>query len=138
MFTSPIFLGTLALLGVSLMACTSTTQIPIIKVARRSGLILEFCNCYYKKVIGSVLFKRTLFCRWSFVHSPDTIKKQEFSDTLPNASVQDFGVILMGAGYEVNKIHCELIFNLSLSLIHAVFSYFRCRKTEDPNIFIRS
>ncbi|KAL1811913.1 hypothetical protein ACET3Z_021978 [Daucus carota] len=73
MFTSPIFLGTLALLGVSLMACTSTTQIPIVKVARR----------------------------WSFVHSPDTIKKQEFSDTLPSASLQDLGVILMGAGYEV-------------------------------------
>ncbi|KAL8096993.1 cytochrome c biogenesis protein CCS1, chloroplastic [Apium graveolens] len=73
MFTSPIFLGILALLGASLMACTSTTQIPIVKVARR----------------------------WSFVHSPDKIKKQEFSDTLPSASVQDLGVILMGAGYEV-------------------------------------
>lgn len=73
MFTSPIFLGILVLLGASLMACTSTTQIPIVKVARR----------------------------WSFVHSPDTIKKQEFSDTLPSASVQDLGVILMGAGYEV-------------------------------------
>lgn len=35
MFSSPIFLGTLALLGASLMACTYTTQIPLVKVARR-------------------------------------------------------------------------------------------------------
>lgn len=49
------------------------------------------------------LFNVTLSCRWSFVHSSDTIKKQEFSDTLPSASVQDLGVILMGAGYEVNN-----------------------------------
>lgn len=40
-------------------------------------------------------------CRWSFLHSADSIRKQEYSDTLPNASVQDLGVILMGAGYEV-------------------------------------
>lgn len=37
MFSSPIFLGMLALLGASLMACTYTTQIPLIKVSRRSG-----------------------------------------------------------------------------------------------------
>lgn len=42
-----------------------------------------------------------LVCRWSFLHSTDSIRKQEYSDTLPNASVQDLGVILMGAGYEV-------------------------------------
>lgn len=35
MFSSPIFLGTLVLLGASLMACTYTTQIPLVKVARR-------------------------------------------------------------------------------------------------------
>lgn len=35
MFTSPIFLGVLALLGASLMACTYTTQLPLIKVSRR-------------------------------------------------------------------------------------------------------
>ncbi|KAG6421527.1 hypothetical protein SASPL_118083 [Salvia splendens] len=73
MFSSPVFLGTLILLGASLMACTYTTQIPLVKVARR----------------------------WSFLHSADSIRKQEYSDTLPNASVQDLGVILMGAGYEV-------------------------------------
>ncbi|KAI4366888.1 hypothetical protein MLD38_022694 [Melastoma candidum] len=73
MFSSPIFLGNLALLGVSLIACTYTTQIPLLKVSRR----------------------------WNFLYSSDAIKKQEFSDTLPNASVQDLGVILMGSGYEV-------------------------------------
>lgn len=35
MFSSPVFLGLLALLAASLMACTYTTQIPIVKVARR-------------------------------------------------------------------------------------------------------
>lgn len=40
MFSSPIFLGTLSLLGASLMACTYTTQIPIVKVARRFVLCL--------------------------------------------------------------------------------------------------
>ncbi|KAJ6716718.1 CYTOCHROME C BIOGENESIS PROTEIN CCS1 CHLOROPLASTIC [Salix koriyanagi] len=39
--------------------------------------------------------------RWNYLHSADAIRKQEFSDNLPRASVQDLGVILMGAGYEV-------------------------------------
>ncbi|XP_058080926.1 cytochrome c biogenesis protein CCS1, chloroplastic [Magnolia sinica] len=73
MFSSPVFLGMLVLLAASLMACTYTTQIPLVKVARR----------------------------WSFLHSADVIRKQEFSDSLPRASIQDLGVILMGAGYEV-------------------------------------
>ncbi|XP_065857600.1 cytochrome c biogenesis protein CCS1, chloroplastic [Euphorbia lathyris] len=73
MFSSPIFLGMLVLLGASLMACTYTTQIPLVKVARR----------------------------WNFSHSADAIRKQEFSDSLPRASIRDLGVILMGAGYEV-------------------------------------
>ncbi|OMO63436.1 hypothetical protein COLO4_32466 [Corchorus olitorius] len=73
MFSSPIFLGTLVLLGLSLMACTYTTQIPLVKVARR----------------------------WSFLQTADAIKKQEFSDSLPRASIKDLGVILMGSGYEV-------------------------------------
>ncbi|OWM83787.1 hypothetical protein CDL15_Pgr004218 [Punica granatum] len=73
MFSSPIFLGMLALLAASLMACTYTTQIPIVKVARR----------------------------WKFMSSPEAIRKQEYSDTLPRASIEDLGVILMGAGYEV-------------------------------------
>ncbi|CAH1418096.1 unnamed protein product [Lactuca virosa] len=73
MFSSPVFLGTLILLGASLMACTYTTQIPMVKVARR----------------------------WSFVHSSKTIRKLEFADSLPKASIQDLGVVLSGAGYEV-------------------------------------
>jgi len=35
MFSSPVFLGVLALLGASLMACTYTTQLPLITVSRR-------------------------------------------------------------------------------------------------------
>lgn len=73
MFTSPVFLGMLILLAASLMACTYTTQIPIVKIARR----------------------------WSFKYSADAICKQEFSDSLPKASIQDLGIVLMGAGYEV-------------------------------------
>ncbi|KAG2534939.1 hypothetical protein PVAP13_9NG075400 [Panicum virgatum] len=73
MFSSPVFLGLLALLALSLMACTYTTQLPMVKVARR----------------------------WSFTQSGERIKKQEFADSLPRASIQDLGVILMGAGYEV-------------------------------------
>ncbi|XP_074559447.1 cytochrome c biogenesis protein CCS1, chloroplastic [Curcuma longa] len=73
MFTSPVFLGLLILLACSLMACTYTTQIPLVKVARR----------------------------WSFRHSAEAIRKQDFADSLPKASVEDLGIILMGAGYEV-------------------------------------
>ncbi|KAK1275994.1 hypothetical protein QJS04_geneDACA016035 [Acorus gramineus] len=73
MFTSPVFLGMLVLLAASLMACTYTTQIPLVKVAKR----------------------------WSFMHSAESIRKQEFTDSLPRASIRDLGVMLMGAGYEV-------------------------------------
>ncbi|BAT90898.1 hypothetical protein VIGAN_06219100 [Vigna angularis var. angularis] len=73
MFSSPVFLGVLALLGASLMACTYTTQLPLITVSRR----------------------------WSFLHSAEAIRKQEFSESLPRASIQDVGTLLMGAGYEV-------------------------------------
>ncbi|CAJ2679198.1 cytochrome c biogenesis protein CCS1 chloroplastic-like [Trifolium pratense] len=73
MYSAPIFLGMLALLGASLIACTYTTQLPLIKVSKR----------------------------WSFMHSSEAIRKQEFSESLPRASIQDVGTILMGAGYEV-------------------------------------
>ncbi|KAJ6805501.1 uncharacterized protein M6B38_180800 [Iris pallida] len=73
MFSSPVFLGMLALLAASLMACTYTTQIPLVKVARR----------------------------WSFKQSAESIRKQDFTDSLQRASIHDLGVILMGAGYEV-------------------------------------
>jgi cytochrome c biogenesis protein len=35
------------------------------------------------------------------MHSAEVIRKQEFSESLPRASIQDVGTILMGAGYEV-------------------------------------
>ncbi|KAG5625027.1 hypothetical protein H5410_010245 [Solanum commersonii] len=73
MFSSPIFLGTLSLLGASLMACTYTTQTPLVKVARR-----QF-----------------------FLNSAETIHKQHDADTLPKESVNNSGVTPMGAGYEV-------------------------------------
>ncbi|XP_058183619.1 cytochrome c biogenesis protein CCS1, chloroplastic-like isoform X2 [Rhododendron vialii] len=73
MFSCPLFLSLLTLLAASLMACTYTTQIPLVKVARR----------------------------WSFSHSAESISKQEFAETLPRASIQDLGVVLMGSGYEV-------------------------------------
>ncbi|KAH7865257.1 hypothetical protein Vadar_004283 [Vaccinium darrowii] len=73
MFSCPLFLSLLGLLAASLMACTYTTQIPLVKVARR----------------------------WSFSQSAESISKQEFAETLPRASVRDLGVILMGHGYEV-------------------------------------
>lgn len=41
-------------------------------------------------------------CRWGFLYSAEAIRKQEFTDNLPQASVRDLGVILMGAGYEVH------------------------------------
>lgn len=44
-YTSPIFLGLLVLLAASLTACTSTTQLPIVKVARRLVTYhLHFCS----------------------------------------------------------------------------------------------
>ncbi|XP_015070896.1 cytochrome c biogenesis protein CCS1, chloroplastic-like isoform X2 [Solanum pennellii] len=73
MFSSPIFIGTLGLLGASLMACTYTTQTPLVKVARRR----------------------------SFLNSAEEIHKQDDADTPPRASVKDSGVTQMGAGYEV-------------------------------------
>ncbi|KAK7834662.1 cytochrome c biogenesis protein ccs1, partial [Quercus suber] len=38
---------------------------------------------------------------WNFLDSSEAIRKQEYSDTLPRASVQDLGVLLMGAGFEI-------------------------------------
>lgn len=45
MFSSPVFLGMLVLLALSLMACTYTTQIPMVKVARRFDFLpLKSCS----------------------------------------------------------------------------------------------
>ncbi|KAL3730646.1 hypothetical protein ACJRO7_027645 [Eucalyptus globulus] len=83
MYSSPIFLGTLVLLGTSLMACTYTTQIPLVKVAR------SHINWYVQV---------------EFLQSSEAIRKQEFSERLSRASVQDLGIILMGSGYEVQPL----------------------------------
>lgn len=50
MYSAPIFLGMLVLLAASLMACTYTTQIPLVKVARRSVFfcfLCSFCNSLF-------------------------------------------------------------------------------------------
>lgn len=36
--------------------------------------------------------------------SDESIKKQDFAESLPRASIQDLGVILMGDGYEVRAL----------------------------------
>lgn len=46
MFSSPVFLGLLALLATSLMACTYTTQLPMVKVARRYGRALVYATSW--------------------------------------------------------------------------------------------
>lgn len=51
MFSAPLFLGMLALLGASLMACTYTTQIPLVKVSRRFGCkFCAFISCLSMKI----------------------------------------------------------------------------------------
>lgn len=57
MFSSPVFLGTLALLGASLMACTYTTQIPLVKVARRFDFLTYFFQnrVLQHKLVGKLL-----------------------------------------------------------------------------------
>ncbi|XP_019165389.1 PREDICTED: cytochrome c biogenesis protein CCS1, chloroplastic-like isoform X2 [Ipomoea nil] len=71
--SSPVFLGTLALLGASLMNCSDQSETPLVKVARR----------------------------WSFLNSRKPISEQESAETLPKTSVEDLGITLMGTGYEV-------------------------------------
>lgn len=108
MFSSPVFLGMLALLAASLMACTYTTQLPMVKVARRYhrtvGVLDDMLITEPLCGITSSRQVSLCSCRWSFTQSGDRIRKQEFSDALPRASIKDLGVILMGAGYEVIAI----------------------------------
>lgn len=72
-YTSPIYLGLLAMLAASLMACTSTTQLPMVKVARR----------------------------WSFLKTTQAFSKLEITDSLPQARLSDLGSVLSGHGYQV-------------------------------------
>lgn len=66
MFSSPIFLGTLALLGASLMACTYTTQIPLVRVARRCDFVVVYLNDLFllKETFEENLSFSILFGRW--------------------------------------------------------------------------
>jgi cytochrome c biogenesis protein len=102
MFSSPVFLGLLALLAASLMACTYTTQLPMVKVARRyHRAVVDASSWAGRSGKHDITSSVIVFCRWSFTQSGDRIRKQEFSDSLPRGSIQDLGVILMGSGYEV-------------------------------------
>lgn len=64
--------------------------------------------CIHNASLGKFFFlfifyhwRPKLFHRWSFLHSAEAIRKQEFSESLPRPSIQDVSTILMGAGYEV-------------------------------------
>lgn len=60
MYSSTIFLGMLALLGISLMACTYTTQIPLVKVARRLQ------NTFFLPLSLKYTFRFLAFLLWTF------------------------------------------------------------------------
>lgn len=86
------------------MACTYTTQIPLVKVARRlPNTFFLFLSLKHTFIfLAFFCYEHSTFvCRWNFLQSGETIRKLECSDILPRASVQDLGVVLMGAGYEV-------------------------------------
>ncbi|GBG88281.1 hypothetical protein CBR_g46847 [Chara braunii] len=72
-YTSPLFLGLLMLLAASLIACTSTRQWPMVRIARR----------------------------WTFAQSPSGFSKMEVSESLPRASIDDLANILKVKDYEV-------------------------------------
>lgn len=72
-YTSNYFLGLMALLGASLAACTSTRQLPMVRVARR----------------------------WRFAQTPERIYNQGSAEILPDADVKDLGQVLMQKGYQV-------------------------------------
>ncbi|KAG6552977.1 hypothetical protein Mapa_005314 [Marchantia paleacea] len=72
-YSSWYYLGLLLLLAASLMACTSTRQLPLVKVARR----------------------------WSFMKSTSSYKKLQISDTLEKAKLSDLATLLMAEGFEV-------------------------------------
>jgi hypothetical protein len=62
------------------------------------------------------------------MHSAEAIRKQEFSESLPRASIQDVGTILMGAGYEVIMPYltiCFIFFFISLRVIGSLGHSYR-------------
>ncbi|KAL2635224.1 hypothetical protein R1flu_006703 [Riccia fluitans] len=72
-YSSWYYLGLILLLAASLIACSSTRQLPMVKVARR----------------------------WSFMKSPAGYKKLQISDTLERAKLSDLATLLMAEGFEV-------------------------------------
>ncbi|MCO5571364.1 hypothetical protein L7F22_025102 [Adiantum nelumboides] len=72
-YTAPYFLGLIACLAASLMACTSSRQLPLVKIARR----------------------------WKFYSSGASISKLAFHETLPRARLADLGALLAADNYQV-------------------------------------
>lgn len=72
-YTAPYFLGLLLCLAASLIACTSSRQLPLVKVARR----------------------------WKFCSSIASISKLEFHETLQRACLEDLGALLVADNYQV-------------------------------------
>ena len=75
-YTAPYFLGLIALLFSSLVACSVTTQWPMFKVARR----------------------------WRFAATPAAIDRLDFHESLPNARVSDVALALLDRGYQVGSL----------------------------------
>lgn len=59
------------------------------------------------------------------MHSAEAIRKQDFADSLPRASIQDLGIILMGAGYEVmgqtRHLFNQILSGLFFSVVIEIF-----------------
>eukprot|EP00892_Ulva_mutabilis_P008991 jgi/Ulvmu1/6464/UM003_0095.1 len=72
-YTSYYFLGISALLTASLIACSKSRQLPLVKVAKR----------------------------WSFPEREEQVFAKGNGETLPNASIRDLGGLLKENGYEV-------------------------------------
>ncbi|KAI5080995.1 hypothetical protein GOP47_0004178 [Adiantum capillus-veneris] len=72
-YTAPYFLGLIACLAASLMACTSSRQLPLVKIARR----------------------------WKFYNSGASVSKLPFHETLPRAQLADLGALLAADNYQV-------------------------------------
>lgn len=72
----------------------------------------------------SVYSRASCMCRWSFLQSAEKIRKQEFADVLPRASIQDLGVILMGAGYEVCRSVLAYAFFAKIKSLLGITSLF--------------
>lgn len=71
-YTSPLFYGTVVYLALSLVACTSTTQLPLLKRAKT----------------------------WSFL-DVDEIQDLPHAEDLPDGKVADLGRLLHGNGYQI-------------------------------------